>query len=95
MVVETGIGGWVNQNGARGKDSLIEEDRQLNEHAKGKLERVRWPLVGCSSLVIWFMGGLDLVTCERIAGYVVVDSHRGVEVVSGPVGIPEVVVELL
>jgi hypothetical protein len=65
----------------------------LSEHAKGKLERVRWPLVGRNSLVVWAVNRLDSVTCERV-GHFVVSSHRGVEVVGGPVGIPEVFVEL-
>jgi hypothetical protein len=77
-----------------GKDSLIEEDKRINEHAKGKLERFRWPLAGGSSLVVWVLDESDSMTSERSVGQFVVSSHRSVEVVNGPVRNLEIVVDV-
>jgi hypothetical protein len=73
---------------------LIEEDKRINKHGKERLGEFRWPLVCGSNLVVWVVGRLDLMICESAVGGIVVSSHRGVEVVSGPVRGPEVFVDV-
>jgi hypothetical protein len=58
------------------------------------VDKVRWPLVGGSSLVVLVLDESDSITGERSVGQFVVKSHGSVEVISGPVRDLEVIVDV-